>query len=264
MEGIKRQIVFGAALVTSCVGGITGLGAQSAFAPMLTWMLGFSAEKAMGEATRFSVYAAIAAVIGSLVMHGVPPFFVWRAIVLLISAVTGALLAAPMANLLQTPNWRRLFQTVGVVFTLVVILQAAHFTPWQSPHIAFWNTSIALFILGLGSGAMTQIMRVVSGALMVPALYFLSGFTGSQAVALSLLVICLASLLPVWGYARQGLIDARYGTATVAGALIGGFGGGLLVTHLNDKTILCGSAVVAMFLCGRELARLTLDAGPTK
>ena len=49
VNGIKTIVVFFAAVGTAMGSAVTGFGAQIAFAPMLTWMLGFSSEKAPGK-----------------------------------------------------------------------------------------------------------------------------------------------------------------------------------------------------------------------
>ncbi len=67
--------------------------------------------------------------------------------------------------------------------------------------------------------------------------------------------MALASALPVWSYAKRGLIDPIYGNWAVIGGMFGGFLGGLLLARIPENGVLYLFAVVAMFLCGRELAR---------
>ena len=105
-------------------------------------------------------------------------------------------------------------------------------------------------------------MGLTSGTLLVPALYFLSGIRAAHgnyaapAVALSVLVIALASALPAAAYSKRGLVDTIYRTPVVFAAIAGGFCGGLLLTHVMERVVIVFSAVVAMFLCARELSRL--------
>ena len=84
--------------ITALFGGLTGLGAQAAFAPMLTWMLGFAPEKAQGTAMYFGAWAAAAAVAGAYVGGAAPSGFVLSGTMLVIGAVLGAILSVRAAQ----------------------------------------------------------------------------------------------------------------------------------------------------------------------
>src|SRR5689334_20568563 len=70
---IKSVIVFVVGSLTALGGALTGLGAQVAFAPMLTWMLGFNAEKAQATAMRYAAFAAAASVFGAYAANQMRP-----------------------------------------------------------------------------------------------------------------------------------------------------------------------------------------------
>src|SRR5947209_3676821 len=67
---IKALIVLVIGGVTAVGSALTGIGAQVSFAPMLTWMLGFNADKARGTAMRYAVFVSLAAFIGMMVGQG--------------------------------------------------------------------------------------------------------------------------------------------------------------------------------------------------
>lgn len=256
IPAIKSVIVFCVALVTAVGSALSGLGAQVAFAPMLTWMLGFAADKALATALRYAMFTAFAAVVGAFVVKVTPPAFVQRGLLLVIAATVGAILAAPLSVKPGMVGQRRLFQSVGVLITLFTIVHTTRLTAWDVPHFAVWNSGLALVGLGFVIGALTQVMGLASGTLLIPALTFLAAFKAKEAVALSLLVVALASALPAWSYARRGLADSTFGNWAVLGGIVGGFAGGLLLAQVSDNFVLIFFAVVAMFLCGRELARM--------
>lgn len=252
---IKSWIVFGVGLITAVGSALTGLGAQVAFAPMLTWMLGFAADKALATALRYGMATAFAAVIGAFVAHVAPSAFLGRGLLLAVSATIGAYFITPLAMKPGVRAQYRLFQSIGVAITLFTIVQTSHLSAWDVPHFAAWQSFGPLAVLGLAVGALTQVLGLASGTLLVPTLYFLAGFSAKGAVALSLLVVALASALPAWSYTKRGLADLTYGNWAVLGGLVGGFGGGLLLSVVPERVVLYLFAVVAMLLCGRELAR---------
>lgn len=268
---LKATIVFVVGWITALVSGITGLGAQAAYAPMLTWMLGYAPEKAQGTALNFAAWTAAAGVMGAYAAGAMPSGFIFSGVMLLIGAVLGAIVAAPLAIKFRGQNWRRMSATIGIALMLAVIVQASHtgglFT--GRPNIAEWHTPGLLLLLGVMSGAATQVLGFTGGTLLVPALYFFSGLQvvtksgainqAAPAVGLSLFVIALASVLPALAYNRKGLVDNILRTEIIAAGLIGGFCGGWLLVNITARVVVMVSAVIAMFLCARELARMSAD-----
>jgi len=272
---IKSFIVLVVGSVTAVVSGLSGLGAQVAFAPMLTWMLGFSAEKAQATALRYAACAAAAAVAGAFWAQSLgvapppsipgstrlpvlPPLIWAYGALLFVSATVGAMLARPLTPSGTLFRWKQTFQTIGVGIGLYVLIEVSHRTILNAhiPGLAGWGK---VLLIGLGTGALTQFLGLASGVLLVPVLYYLGGYTALQAAAQSLLVVTLASLLPAWTYTRRGLVDPVYGGVTVVGGLLGGFGGGLLLARAPERLVLTLFAVIAMFLSARELARLAFE-----
>jgi uncharacterized membrane protein YfcA len=264
VTGIKSFIVFFVGAITALIGGLTGMSAQVIFAPMLTWMLGFAPEKAQGTAMSYAAWAASAAVAGAYVAGGTPAGYVLAGVSLALGAVLGAILTAPIAKKLQGNVWRRTFQTLGIAITMAVVVQVSHSSGlfMGRPNLQEWHSPPWMLLIGLVVGTATTIMGLTSGTLLVPALYFLSGLRAAHsnyaapAVALSVLVVALTSALPAATYGKRGLVDIMYRTPVVLAAIAGGFCGGLLLTHVMERVVIVFSAVVAMFLCARELSRL--------
>ncbi len=270
--GIKHAVVLTLGALTAMVSALTGLGAQAAFAPMLTWMFGYAADKAQATAMQFGWAAAVAAVaMLAFRSHAqlsstanwlkiLPDGYVWKGVILFLGATVGAALAARLAS--GPPPARRLqwSHTLTIGLMLAVLAQATRFSWLDAPHAVLSRSPLDLLLIAVSMGALTQAMGLAGGVLAVPALYYIGGFAAQQAIALSLLVIALASLLPVLGYARRGLVDPVYGRIATVGGLAGGALGGFLLTYFartpgTQSVLICLFAAVAMFLSARELAR---------
>jgi uncharacterized membrane protein YfcA len=261
-EGIKTAIVFYVAVLTALGSALTGLGAQVAFAPSLTWMLGFAPEKAQATAIRFAMLTASAGVVGFLVSAGLPDAFLLRGLVLVLGATLGALLLAPVSMRPAVVALRPAFQTLGMALALFVIVQTARQSVFETGYYASWNGPGSLFLLAATVGALTQVMGLPGGLLLVPVLRFLAGIPPREAVALSLLVIAIAGLLPAWSYGRRGIVDTMYRLPTTLGAGLGGFiGGWVLGRFVGEQQgwLLYGFALAGMFLCARELAKMRFE-----
>src|SRR5258708_2055115 len=112
VKRIKMGIVMLGAGLAGRLSSLTGITSQSALAPMLGWMLGFSAEKARATAMRATAGASIAAILGVVwrcslpsaihggpvpssennIVHFAPHGYGWMVAALFIGATIGAIL----------------------------------------------------------------------------------------------------------------------------------------------------------------------------
>ena len=274
---IKSVIVLFASAITAVGSAATGIGAHLAFAPMLTWMFGYSPEKAQGTALRFSFAAIVATGITYFALHGQPLPHLGRGLLLVIGATLGALAAAPVTPKPTATGVRRALHGIAILVALFTVTEATHLTAVTrtEAHLAQWSSWWQLLLLGLVAGALTQAARLTGGTLLVPALFFLTAvpdrisatgirpLTASEAVIDALIVVLYASLLPAWGYAQRRLVDSTYLTPAIFGGVAGGALGGWLLTQLAERSILILFGIVAMFFAAREIYRLATDPPPT-
>src|SRR5579862_2562875 len=199
---IKRCIVFMVGCATAFASAVTGLGAQVAFAPMLTWMLGFKADKAQASGLVFACLAAVFGVGGALVGQSTPPEYWQRGVLLFVGAVLGALMAGRFAPITPSLAWKRWSFRFGIILCLFVVVRIGRLSRFDNPELALWQSGIDVGLIAVAVGAATRTLGLPSGLLMVPALYLFCAFTPSESISLSLLVIALASILPAIGYVQ--------------------------------------------------------------
>jgi uncharacterized membrane protein YfcA len=253
---IKTVIVTSVSAATAVGSACTGLGPQTALAPAMTWMLGTPTEKAQGTAMRATGWMVAAAVVG-VIGAGHPSAATWpRAVLLFVCATIGALVGAPISRALAGLTARRLGLSLGIMATLYFLLDNFHRGMFDV-HRAN-PVSVASFAgVGLLAGCLTQAMGLPAGLLMVPGIFYFGHTSALDATFLSLLVIGLASLLPAATYVRQGLVDTRYTLSVCVGAISGGVAGGVFSQRLNERAIIAAFVLIGMFLCARELARIS-------
>jgi uncharacterized membrane protein YfcA len=277
---IKVIIVSLGAALSALISCLTGISAQASFTPMLGWMLGFSAGKSQATAMRMTAGAAIACVLGALwrssimvvispgtparltqinVGRVVPSAFALIAGVLFIGATGGAILAAKAVPKPDMVVLRRIFLFAGVCIGMYVASEGVHFSSAEATRTALVHGAGALLVLGIAVGALTQILGLASGVIMVPALFYLAGLTIQQSILVSLTVIGLAAILPAWSYMRRGLGDAQYGAAGMIGGIAVGFFGGILLAGMPGKLLLMLFGLMAMFFSAREISILALS-----
>ncbi len=281
VTALKQVAVFTTALITGFGSAVTGLGAQLAFAPMLSWMLGYKEAKAAGLAFSFALTVSLATVIGALafqfalfrdLLYGVPPFqyALWQALLygvpLFIGMTLGALVGVKFSAFSKRDGANRLFLSIAIMGMLFVILQVAR-ENILTPAYGVRGIPILLYlILGLAAGGVSQATKIPSGILLIPGLYYLIGLKAIPAIATAHVVVGLAALLPAIAASRTQTKDPVYAfPVTLAACLSGLAGGWLLVRYGNNegnKWMLYAFAAVGMFLCGRELATQS-DKPPT-
>lgn len=276
---IKLVVVSLGGAFSALLSAFTGITPQASFAPMLGWMLGFSREKSQATAMRATAGTAIACVIGaiwrasvtaviapvaagteraaapsSVVPHGMP----LKVLELFVGATVGAVLFAKAVPRPGQANLRRALLFVGVCIGVYVGAEGAHFTG-ASYRQQVTNLSFIYLLLGIASGALSQVSGLASGIILVPGLYFVAGLSAHQSILVSLTVIGLAALLPAWSYSRRGAGDSQYGSAGMVGGIACGFVAGAILTLMSERLLLLLFALLAMFLSAREISRLALD-----
>lgn len=257
VTAIKTTIVFFVGMATALGSALTGLAPQAALAPSLRWMLGFSQDKAQGTALRFVCFAVLAALGGAALGHGVNRTLIGHGIAAFVGATAGALLVLPLAARTALGGSRRLFLTAGMGIMLWLVSDCARLGPYHVHTVAPAGL-LTVALIGLAVGALTQAGALPGGLLMVAGLYYLGHFGAIQAIATSLLVILLAAVLPAWGYGQRGLVDTDYSGAAITGGVLGGVGGGIVLAYADSRAVLLLFGVTAMFLCARDLYRLTM------
>lgn len=277
---IKVIIVSLGAAVSALISCFTGISAQASFTPMLGWMLGFSAGKSQATAMRMTAGTAIACVLGALwrssimvvispgtparlaqisVGRVVPSAFAVVAGMLFIGATVGAILAAKAIPRPDMVVLRRTFLFTGVCIGMYVAAEGVHFGSAATTRVAVVHGAAQLLVLGIAAGALTQVLGLASGVIMVPSLFYLAGLTIQQSILVSLTVIGLAAILPAWSYMRRGLGDAQYGAAGMIGGIAIGFIGGILLAGIPGKLLLMLFGLMAMFYSAREISILALS-----
>jgi hypothetical protein len=277
---IKVIIVSLGAGLSAIISSLSGITPQASFTPMLRWMLGFSAAKSQATAMRVVAGSAIACVVGALwrssimaviapgtdprlkqinMAHAVPVEFALTVASLFIGSTVGAILTAKVAPKPDMVSLRRSFLFAGVCIGLYVSVDATHLSALTTTITPLVKSTGAFLLLGLISGALTQILGLASGVILVPSLYYFAGLSIQQSILVSLTVIGLAALLPAWSYSRRGLGDMKYGAAGMVGGIGFGFLGGVVLIGAPAKLLLMLFGLMAMFFSAREISIVAMD-----
>ena len=113
---------------------------------------------------------------------------------------------------------------------------------------------VAYVALGLIAGALSGLIGIGGGVLVVPALVFLFGFSEhvAQGTTLALLVPPIG-LLAAWTYHKQGQVELGVAALVAAGFALGSLLGARFAVGLSD-TLLTRIFGVALIAIGLKMA----------
>lgn len=97
---------------------------------------------------------------------------------------------------------------------------------------------LSLVLLGLFAGALSGLVGVGGGIIIVPALVCLFGFSQhlAQGTTLALMVPPIG-VLAAWAYYKEGYVDLKIAILVAIGFLAGSYFGSNLALGLSQKTL---------------------------
>ncbi len=119
------------------------------------------------------------------------------------------------------------------------------------------QTILLLLLVGLVSGALSGLIGVGGGIIIMPALILILGFTQQQAQGTSLgLLLLPVGVLAVWTYYKKGQIDVRVVHIMSAAFILGGYLGSKMALNIPQATL---KKVFAIILTGVASKMLFFD-----
>lgn len=120
---------------------------------------------------------------------------------------------------------------------------------------------IIILIIGLVAGALSGLVGVGGGIVVVPALIYFLSFSQQQAQGTSLgLLLLPAGFLAVVNYYKQGFVDYRVVGVLALGFIVGSFFGSKVALSLPQETVKKIFAAVMLIVA---IKMLFLDRKPS-
>ena len=116
------------------------------------------------------------------------------------------------------------------------------------------QTVLLLMLVGLAAGALSGMVGVGGGIIIVPALVYLLGFSQFQAQGTSLgLLLLPVGFLAVLNYYKKGYIDIKVVGIMCVAFVIGGWVGSKFTLSLPQETVKKIFAVILLLVAGKML-----------
>jgi uncharacterized protein len=102
----------------------------------------------------------------------------------------------------------------------------------------FMANCILYLLLGLVAGALSGLIGIGGGVIIVPVLVFLFGLSQHHAQGTTLaLLIPPIGILAAWTYYKEGFVDLRIAAFICVGFFVGSFLGAKLATSLSNLVL---------------------------
>ena len=128
--------------------------------------------------------------------------------------------------------------------------------PWL-PHVAIpltgWEKVLVLLAAGIFTGFQSGIMGGGGGAVSIPAMVLLAGFSQHVAQGTSLLVMVPTGATAAWTYWQRGNVDMGLLRGMIPGILIGTWAGATIAGYLPDANLRYLFALVLFWIGIRYL-----------
>lgn len=101
-------------------------------------------------------------------------------------------------------------------------------------------------VLAVGIGLTLGLLGGGGTILAVPLLTYVAGMSPQEAIASSMFIIGITSLISVWTHARRGNVDWRTGMFFGGASMVGAFGGGLLGAQLPGAVLMVAFSIMML------------------
>jgi uncharacterized membrane protein YfcA len=226
--------------------GLLGGGGSIIAVPALTFLLHFPPKDAVATSLAVVGLAAAAGTAGSLVRRVLP---VTIAITVGASATVGAFAGGAAGARLtdRTQLWM-----------LAIVMFGAAFAMWRPQPLerSAGERRLPMLIgLGLAIGALTGLVGVGGGFLIVPALVLFAGLPLPRAAAASLFIIMLSTLSALPSYVGRTTLSWTFIVPFALAAGAAAIAGGIIAPRLPQRRLQQAFAVVLVLLASFVLIR---------
>lgn len=203
--------------------GLLGGGGSILTVPALVYVLGQPAQAAV---TASLVIVGSSSAFGATMRRGSGSLNLAVALLFGLSGMAAAYLTANLASDIPSVVLMLMFALLMLVVGIMMIARP-HVERVEAPR----NQPVKVVVVGAAVGALTGVLGVGGGFLIVPALVMLVGLPMSQAVGTSLIVIAMNSVAGLAGHLGGASLD----WALIATFALAGFVGTYLGTRLNSR-----------------------------
>ena len=237
-------------VVGGVLSGVVGVGGGIIFVPALVYVAGWPIQEAVAASLVIIIFASLT---GTLRNRNSADPVDWRTAFVLASTVAPASLIGVYISSISTPTVVQ-FAFAGILLAL------AYPTARGRPNFDENSKKIPVplvLLCGVFIGALSGLVGVGGGVVMVPLMVLGLGLTTKRAVSTSLAVVMFTGIVASTGYIATGFDEVLPLAPLVAGSMIGAVLGVRLRDRTPDRALKIGFAVFMVVTAFRTLGDAT-------
>jgi uncharacterized protein len=235
MRTIAVPFLFG--LMAGALGGLMGVGGGILLVPLLVHVLGVGQHEAHGTSLAF---VTVTAIVAAAIYFHQGNLDAVLALFLSLGAVVGVLIGAALARRMTARRLRQAFGVLILVTAVRILVQVpAHAGP-PTP----WPAGVNV-LLGLAVGALSGLLGIGGGTILVPVLVLGEGYAQHVAQGVSLMMILPTGVVGALSHARHGHVLRAILPGLMAGGAVGALLGAFLANRIEAAAL---SRLFALFL----------------
>lgn len=230
--------------------GVVGVGGGIIFVPALVYVAGWEIQEAVAASLVIIIFASLT---GTLRNRKSADPVDWRTAFVLASTVAPSSLIGVYVSRVSTPTVVQ-FAFAGILLAL------AYPTARGRPDLDEGSRRIPVglvLLCGVFIGALSGLVGVGGGVVMVPLMVLGLGLTTKRAVSTSLAVVMFTGIVASVGYAATGFNEILPLAPLVAGSMVGAVLGVRLRDRVPEGALKVGFAVFMVVTALRTLADAT-------
>ena len=226
-----RALLLG--LLAGLLSGLFGIGGGAVLVPLLVLWAALPQHQA--HATSLAAIILTAAW-GALTYARDGSVAFGAGLAIATGAIVGAWFGAALMHRLSARRLRQAFGVLAVVVAAQLLIGVR--TPAEGLVVVDGAAAVVGYVaLGLTAGALSALMGVGGGVIMVPAMVLLFGFTQHVAQGTSLLIIIPTALIGAVRHSRHGYTDWRLGALLGVGGVLGAWIGATVALGLDGDLL---------------------------
>ena len=230
--------------------GVAGVGGGIVFVPTLVYVADWDIKEAVAASLVIIIFSSISGTIRN--QRGQDPVD-WRTAFILSSTLAPATL---IGVYIASVSSSTVVQVVFAAILLALVYPTARGRPEIDPNAKRIPIPLVL-VAGVFIGALSGLVGVGGGVVMVPLMMLGMGLSTKRAVSTSLAVVMFAGIVGSIGYIATGFSDLLSLPPLIVGSMIGAWLGVRLRERLPDKTVRYGFAAFMVIVAFRILGDAT-------
>jgi uncharacterized protein len=239
-------------LLAGSLSGLLGIGGGVVMVPCLVFLLGFNEHLAQG--TTLALMVPPIGLLAAWQYYRKGQMNLRVAALVSTGLLFGGLLGARLANDLSNHTLEKVFG-VGLVLIALKMLTSHGKEGAEDTGKSYAKMNLVpallLITLGLTAGAVSGLIGIGGGVIIVPALVFLFGLSQHEAQGTTLaLMVPPVGILAAWQYYQQGNVDVWAGAVICVGFFLGGLLGAKLAGHMSNRIMArvfgCSMLIIAV------------------